>query len=60
MKRLFISLAAVAVAILSTAANKTKMEPWQDPNVFEENRLPMRATFVPDPQRTLSLNGVEL
>ncbi len=58
MKRLFISLAAVAVAILSTAANKTKMEPWQDPNVFEENRLPMRATFVPDQQRTLSLNGV--
>ncbi|MBQ1167604.1 MAG: beta-galactosidase, partial [Bacteroidales bacterium] len=34
------------------------MEPWQDSNVFEENRLPMRATFVPDQQRTLSLNGI--
>ena len=35
-----------------------KMEPWQDPNVYEENRMPMRATFVTHQQQTLSLNGV--
>ena len=35
-----------------------KPEPWQDPEVFQENRLPMRATFKTDQQQTLSLNGV--
>ena len=34
-----------------------KLEPWQDPRVYEENRLPMAATFVTDQQQTLSLNG---
>lgn len=33
------------------------MEDWQDPNVFERNRMPMSATFVTDQQQTLSLNG---
>ena len=28
--------------------NARKTEPWQDPEAFEENRLPMRATFVTD------------
>ena len=37
--------------------NARKTEPWQDPEAFEENRLPMRATFVTDQQQTLSLNG---
>ncbi len=35
-----------------------KLEPWQDPNVFQENRLPMRATFTVDQEQRLSLNGV--
>ena len=56
MRNLFLSLALLA-AFLPLAA-QTKMEPWQDPNVFEENRLPMRATFVSAQQQTLSLNGL--
>ena len=35
-----------------------KDEPWQNPYVFQENRMPMRATFVTDQQQTLSLNGL--
>ena len=58
MKRLLAVLAVTAVIIPAFAAKKTKLEPWQDPNVFEENRLPMRATFVTDQQQTLSLNGL--
>ena len=56
MRNIFLSLALLA-AFLPLAA-QTKMEPWQDPNVFEENRMPMRATFVTDQQQTLSLNGL--
>ena len=48
--------AALTLALPGFAAEK--MEPWQDPNHFEENRLPMAATFVTDQQRTLSLDGV--
>ena len=55
MKRIFVLILAVAAALPVFAQ---KMEPWQDPNVFEENRMPMRATFVTDQQQTLSLNGV--
>ena len=56
MRKLFLSLAVLA-AFLPLAA-QTKMEPWQDPNVFEENRMPMRATFVTAQQQTQSLNGL--
>ena len=56
MRKLFLSLAVLA-AFLPLAA-KTDLEPWQDPNVFEENRMPMRATFVSAQQQTLSLNGI--
>ena len=58
MNRLFLVLAAAAVSMTAFSQKKTAMEPWQDPNVFEENRMPMRATFVTDQQKTLSLNGV--
>ena len=58
MKRLFLVLAAAAVSLTAFSQKKTAMEPWQDPNVFEENRMPMRATFVTDQQKTLSLNGI--
>ena len=57
MRILFLSLALMA-SFLPLAAQTAKMEPWQDPNVFEENRMPMRATFVTAQQQTLSLNGV--
>ena len=56
MRNLFLSLALMA-SLLPLAA-KTELEPWQDPNVFEENRMPMRATFVTAQQQTLSLNGL--
>jgi beta-galactosidase len=56
MRKLFLSLAVLA-SFLPLAA-QTKMEPWQDPNVFEENRMPMRATFVSAQQQTLNLNGL--
>ena len=56
MRNLILFLAVLA-SFLPLAA-QTKMEPWQDPNVFEENRMPMRATFVTAQQQTLSLNGL--
>ncbi len=58
MKKLLLILAAAFAATPLLAEKNSKMEPWQDPNVFEENRLPMAATFVTDQQRTLTLNGV--
>ncbi len=56
MRNLFLSLALLAASL--PLAAQSKMEPWQDPNVFQENRLPMRATFVSAQQQTLSLNGL--
>ena len=58
MKKILFLIAALAAVTNTFAAKKTKLEPWQDPGVFEENRLPMRATFVTDQQQTLSLNGI--
>ena len=50
---------AIALALLlSLSLQARKLEPWQDPNVYEENRLPMRASFVADQDQTLSLNGI--
>ena len=57
MKRT-LSILFLSILCASSLAAQTKMEPWQDPNVFEENRMPMRATFVTDQQQTLSLNGL--
>ena len=58
MRKIAIILAALAAVLPGKAQKKAKMEPWQDPNVFEENRMPMRATFTTDQQETLSLNGI--
>lgn len=49
-------LLPVASAFSANVQN-TVMKDWQDPGVFGINRLPMRATFVTDQQRTLSLDG---
>ena len=57
MKRILTFLFLSALCGSAFAA-KSDLEPWQDPNVFEENRMPMRATFVTDQQQTLSLNGL--
>ena len=56
MKRISLLIAALLIAV--SALSKEKMEPWQDPNIFEENRMPMSATFVTDQQQTLSLDGI--
>lgn len=58
MKKTLLILAAALAATPLFAGKNGKMEPWQDPNVFEENRMPMAATFVTDQQKTLTLNGV--
>lgn len=55
-----ILFAGAALCTLSAAAAgvpSEKMKDWQDPGVFAVNRLPMRATFVTEQQKTLSLNG---
>ena len=54
MKKLvLLSLALMAL----TSLQARKLEPWQDPEVFQENRLPMHTSFVTDQQQALSLNG---
>ncbi len=58
MKKILLILAAAFAATPLIAGRNNKMEPWLDPNVFEENRLPMAATFVTDQQKTMTLNGV--
>ncbi|MBO4557720.1 MAG: DUF4981 domain-containing protein [Bacteroidales bacterium] len=58
MKRLILTLAVLAAVIPSIAAVQPKLEPWQDPCVFEENRMAMHTSFVTDQQQTLSLDGV--
>ena len=55
MKKLLAVL--LLISGLFTSLQARKLEPWQDPEVFEENRLPMHASFVTDQQQTLSLNG---
>ena len=58
MRKQLLILAALLAAAPLSAGKNDRMEPWQDPNVFEENRLPMSATFTTKQQRTLTLNGV--
>ena len=53
MKRI---LAAVLV-LVSIGLSAKNLEPWQDPEVYELNRLPMRASFTTHQQQTQSLNG---
>ena len=43
------------MSIVSTAC---AAEDWQDPSVFERNRLPMASTFTTDQQKTISLEGI--
>ena len=55
MKRPALILLALLFTLPSPAA--VKMEPWKDPAVFEQNRLPIHASFTSD-CHTLSLDGV--
>lgn len=47
MKRVLLFVAALVVGYAATAASDPK---WQDPNFFEENRAPMRSTFIVTPE----------
>ena len=46
MKKLFLGAVALVLALNAMAAKDPK---WQDPNFFEENRLPMRSSFIVTP-----------
>lgn len=39
------------------SATKAEKEEWKNPQIFEVNRLPMRATFKVDQQKEITLNG---
>jgi len=58
IRKIFISFIACLAMLPASSQTKNAMESWMDPNVFEENRLPMKATFVTDQQQTLSLDGI--
>ncbi len=52
-------IGVLATAVLNiTGLNAAELPDWQDPGIVESNRLPMRATFVTEQQKTLSLNGI--
>ncbi len=55
MRRIFL---AACLPLLCVSVHAQKAEDWQNPAVFEINRMPMRATFVTDQQQTLNLNGL--
>ena len=46
MKKLIFCAVALVMGVSTMAAKDPK---WQDPNFFEENRLPMRSTFIVSP-----------
>ena len=48
----------VAALFLLAACSVKAAEDWQDPAVFERNRLPMASSFVTDQQKTISLEGM--
>ncbi len=49
---------ATVLASLSLQAKGPAVEDWQNPAVFERNRMPMRSGFTVKEQNTVSLNGV--
>ena len=51
-------LTTLFLCLVALSLQARKLEPWQDPELFEENRLPMRASFTTDQQDVLSLNGI--
>ena len=55
MKKIFFLL---IVSVTAVTLQAKKLEDWQDPAVFERNRLPMRASFTTDQQQTIDLGGM--
>ena len=56
MRKLILFLAGAALAL--SASGAVTPEDWQNPSVFEVNRLPMRASFVTHQQQSQNLNGI--
>ena len=54
---LFAGAALCALSAAAAGVPSDKLKDWQDPGIVAVNRLPMRATFVTEQQKTLSLNG---
>ena len=61
----FLKLITVSAGVIMSAATFSSYagpadhkDLWQDSEVFEVNRMPMRATFVTDQQMSMSLEGV--
>ena len=54
MKRLIFTTFALMVLNMAGAF----AEPWNDPSIFSENRLPMSATFTTEQQMKVSLRGM--
>ena len=47
MKRLLLTIATLACVSATMAQSAApKMERWQDPNIYEVNREPMRSSFI--------------
>lgn len=53
-----IALALVMTMPFAMSKTDNGQKPWQDPEIVQENRLPMSATFVTDQQETVSLDGM--
>ena len=56
MTAVLCALVLGTAAVASAATKKTALPAWQDPNVVEENRIPMTAHFQTDGLK-LMLNG---
>ena len=58
MKKTAILAVLSLIASFAVQAKAPQLEDWQNPAVFEKNRMPMRAGFTVDQQQSISLNGV--
>lgn len=58
MKKLVLTAAAIVCACVTMAQTAApKMERWQDPNIYEVNRSPMRSSFIVYPSAEEAKTG---
>jgi len=50
-------MAIIGLTMVSLPSAQAKLEPWQDPELVQENRMPMRTTFVTDQEDRINLCG---
>ena len=58
MRRATILAVLFLIPFMALFAGTPKIEDWQNPAVFERNRMPMRAGFTVSEQQDISPNGV--